>query len=79
MPMTKTGKVPSLLRASFIYDVPMLKHDARQANWHRANPAKYDAHLAVGRRQRWICLESKCVNSVGPKRSILITIDTTSP
>lgn len=27
----------------------MLKTDTRQANWRRANPAKYDAHLAVQR------------------------------
>lgn len=27
----------------------MLKTHTRQANWRRANPAKYDAHLAVQR------------------------------
>lgn len=27
----------------------MLNTDTRQANWRRANPAKYDAHLAVQR------------------------------
>lgn len=27
----------------------MLKTDTRQANWRRANPDKYDAHLAVQR------------------------------
>jgi ribosomal protein S27AE len=27
----------------------ILKTDTRQANWRRANPAKYDAHLAVQR------------------------------
>ncbi|MDK1494581.1 hypothetical protein QN219_32180 [Sinorhizobium sp. 7-81] len=27
----------------------MLKTDTRQANWRRANPGKYDAHLAVQR------------------------------
>lgn len=27
----------------------MLKTDTRQANWRRANPAKYNAHLAVQR------------------------------
>ncbi len=27
----------------------MLKTDTRQANWRRANPSKYDAHLAVQR------------------------------
>lgn len=27
----------------------MLKTDTRQANWRRANPRKYDAHLAVQR------------------------------
>lgn len=27
----------------------MLKTDTCQANWRRANPAKYDAHLAVQR------------------------------
>lgn len=26
-----------------------LKTDTRQANWRRANPEKYEAHLAVGR------------------------------
>nr|AEI89645.1 hypothetical conserved protein [Sinorhizobium fredii GR64] len=30
-------------------DAAMLKTDTRQANWRRANPAKYDAHLAVQR------------------------------
>lgn len=27
----------------------MLKTDTRQANWRRANPAKYEAHLVVQR------------------------------
>jgi hypothetical protein len=27
----------------------MLKTDTRQANWRRANPGKYEAHLAVQR------------------------------
>ncbi|AQS65429.1 MULTISPECIES: hypothetical protein [Rhizobium/Agrobacterium group] len=27
----------------------MLKTDTRQANWRRANPAKYEAHLLVQR------------------------------
>lgn len=27
----------------------MLETDTRQANWRRANPGKYDAHLAVQR------------------------------
>ncbi len=30
-------------------DAAMLKTDTRQANWRRANPGKYDAHLAVQR------------------------------
>ncbi|AIC29674.1 hypothetical protein IE4771_PA00168 (plasmid) [Rhizobium etli bv. mimosae str. IE4771] len=30
-------------------DAAMLKTDTRQSNWRRANPAKYDAHLAVQR------------------------------
>ncbi len=35
----------------FIYGqaAAMLKTDTRQANWRRANPGKYDAHLAVQR------------------------------
>lgn len=30
-------------------EAAMLKTDTRQANWRRANPGKYDAHLAVQR------------------------------
>lgn len=29
--------------------LPALKNETRQANWRRANPAKYRAHLAVRR------------------------------
>ncbi|WP_244634835.1 hypothetical protein [Brucella intermedia] len=43
----------------------MLKTDTRQANWRRANPAEYDAHLAVGRRGRWICLEKQMCEFCG--------------
>jgi len=57
----------------------MLKADTREANWPRANPAKFDAHLAVQRAVKVGYLEKQTceVKSLGPKRSMLITIDTT--
>lgn len=56
----------------------MLKTDARQANWRRANPGKHDAHLAVERALKAGELESRHVRSVGLRRSMLITMDITS-
>lgn len=59
----------------------MLKTDTRQANWRRANPGKYDAHLAVQRAVKAGALErwrSKRVRSAESKQSTRIMINTTT-
>ncbi len=56
----------------------MLKTDTRQANWRRANPGKYDAHLAVQRAVKAGELEKQPLRSAGSKRSMPIMINTMS-
>lgn len=56
----------------------MLKTDTRQANWRRANPAKYDAHLAVQRAVKAGDLQSKSAKSVVWARLMRIMTITTN-
>ena len=45
----------------------MLKTDTRQANWRRANPVKYNAHLAVQRAVKAGDLEKQTCEVCGTK------------
>lgn len=56
----------------------MLKTDTRQANWRRANPGKYEAHLAVQRAVKQVNSTRKAAKFAASKRLMLITINTTS-
>ena len=56
----------------------MLKTDTRQANWRRANPSKYEAHLAVQRAMKQEIWKRKAARSAGSKPLMPITIDTMS-
>lgn len=56
----------------------MLRTDTRQANWRRANPAKYDAHLAVQRAIKAGELEKQTCEVCGGEAAMPITINTTS-
>jgi hypothetical protein len=44
-----SGRILHAPRAESGLNANMLKTDTRQANWRRANPGKYEAHLAVQR------------------------------
>jgi hypothetical protein len=43
----------------------MIESETRQANWRRANPAKYDAHLAVQRALKSGILEKESCEVCG--------------
>lgn len=45
----------------------MLRTDTRQANWRRANPGKYEAHLAVQRAVKAGALEKESCEVCGVK------------
>lgn len=55
-----------------------METDTRQADWREANPAKYDAHLAVKQAVKAVIWKSRRVKSVGLMQLMLITISTTS-
>lgn len=56
----------------------MLKTDTRQASWRRANPGKYDAHLAMQRAVEACELEKQTCEVCGVGAVDAITINTTS-
>jgi hypothetical protein len=54
----------------------MIVSQTRQADWRRANPLKYNAHLAVQRAVVAGELENSAVKSVASKLSMRITTNT---
>ena len=56
----------------------MLKTDTRQANWRRANPGKYEAHLAVQQAVKASELDKQTCEVCGAEGLMPITINTTS-